>query len=109
MSGRFVPLTCLIHRPADDSAYGSRLVGERHVLRACALQMPALSAKPARLSLVGAERAMRISILAPRTRRRYPVVLRASVFAVFADRHIAYCSRLGISNASAMMSRSIQN
>ena len=32
----------------------------------------------------------------------------AFVVAVFADRHTAYCTRLGISNPSATMGRSIQ-
>jgi hypothetical protein len=49
--------------------------------------MPALPTLPALLILLETERAVRTSIAAPRTFRRYPVVVPPAVFAVPANRH----------------------
>jgi hypothetical protein len=104
----FALFAFLINCPADDFAYRSPLVGKRHVRRAGAFRIATLAPKPSRRALVGAKKAIAVSILAPRTRRRHPVVVAALMVAVFAAGH-GHCMWTGLSNPSAMMSRSVQN
>src|SRR5439155_18792112 len=80
------PSTSPTQCSSDHAIDRLRPIGERHVLEAIAAGIHAVPAYP----------------LHP------PVVIFSLMRAVFADRHTAYAFRLGISNASAMISKSIQ-
>jgi hypothetical protein len=84
---RLVPLP--IQRPSDNFVDRPRSgrSSEWRILTARATRIPALPALPSLLILSETERAVRTSIAAPRTLRRYPIVAPPVVIAISADGH----------------------
>ena len=79
--------TFLIQNSADDLVDRSRFIGERNVLAARAVWVPALPALPALLIVLVTERAVRAPVPAIRALRRCPIMLAHGMLAVFAEGH----------------------